>query len=199
MFLAAGPLMRAAIAGAGYIGRVHAIALRAIGVAVVAVGGGRTLEARRSSAKGLRTPICEALLDGEEVDVLHVCTPNAHHARQALAALERGIHVVCEKPLAISTGREPGGCVGAASDRGLVHATCYHARGYPLVEQMRGVVAAGDLGELAFAHGHYLVRRPPLSGLGLADRARAVRAGPTSSATSAPTGSISRSTSPAAG
>jgi predicted dehydrogenase len=146
--------MRAAIAGAGYIGRVHAIALRAIGVAVVAVAG-RTLE--RAEAFGEGTPYgdLEALLDGEEVDVLHVCTPNALHARQALAALERGIHVVCEKPLAISTG-ESRRMLRAASERGLVHATCYHARGYPLVEQMRALVAAGDLGELAFVHGRYL-------------------------------------------
>ena len=44
-----------------------------------------------------------ALLEREHVDVLHVCTPNAAHAAQALAAIERGIHVVCEKPLAVST------------------------------------------------------------------------------------------------
>ncbi len=37
-----------------------------------------------------------------------------------------------------------------------MHATCYHARCYPLVEQMRASVAAGELGELAFVHGRYL-------------------------------------------
>ena len=128
--------MRAAIAGSGFIARVHAIALRAIGVEVVAVcrahaggraGFGERDAVRRSSRR------CSS---DEPVDVLHVCTPNAVHAAQALAAIERGIHVVCEKPLAVSTA-ESRRMLEAAVERGLVHATCYHVRGYPLVEQMR--------------------------------------------------------------
>ena len=127
--------MRAAIAGAGFIARVHAIALRAIGVEVVAVAG-RTLEGAQAFGEGTAYDDLEALLESERVDVLHVCTPNAVHAAQALAAIERGIHVVCEKPLAVSTS-ESRLMVEAATERGLVHATCYHARSYPLVEQMR--------------------------------------------------------------
>ena len=42
----------------------------------------------------------DALLDDDAVDVVHVTTPNALHAEQALAALAAGKHVVCEKPLA---------------------------------------------------------------------------------------------------
>ncbi len=146
--------MRAAIAGAGFIARVHAIALQAIGVEVVAVAG-RTREGAEAFGEGTAYDDLEALLDGESVDVLHVCTPNAVHAAQALAAIERGIHVVCEKPLAVSTS-ESRQMLEAATEQGIVHATCYHARSYPLVEQMRANVAAGELGELAFAHGRYL-------------------------------------------
>lgn len=146
--------MRAAIAGSGFIAQVHAIALRAIGVQVVAVAG-RTLEGARAFGEGTPYDDLEALLDREDVDVLHVCTPNAVHATQTLAAIARGVHVVCEKPLAVSTA-ESRQLLEAAAERRLVHATCYHVRGYPLVEQMRVNAAAGDLGELAFVHGRYL-------------------------------------------
>ena len=87
--------------------------------------------------------------------MLHVCTPNDVHAEQALAALERGVHVVCEKPLAVSTG-ESARLVAAAAEQGLVGATCYHVRGYPLVEQMRAEAQPGRSGEITFVHGRYL-------------------------------------------
>jgi len=146
--------MRAAIAGSGFIAQVHAVALRAVGVEVVAVAS-RTLEGAQAFGGGTAYDDLEALLERENVDVLHICTPNAVHASQALAAIERGLHVVCEKPLAVSV-EESRRMLEAASERGVVHATCYHARGYPLVEQMRVDTAAGDLGELAFVHGRYL-------------------------------------------
>jgi predicted dehydrogenase len=146
--------MRAAIAGSGFIAQVHGAALRAIGVEVVAVCG-RTLEGAEAFGEGAPYDDLEALLDRESVDVLHVCTPNAVHAAQVLAAIERGTHVVCEKPLAVSTEQSRRMLEGA-TERGLVHATCYHARSYPLVEQMRATVAGGELGELAFVHGRYL-------------------------------------------
>jgi len=146
--------MRAAIVGTGFIARVHEIALRAIGVEVVAVCG-RTRE--RAESFGTATPygVLDELLDREGVDALHICTPNALHSVQVLAAVERGIHVVCEKPLAISAD-ESRAMLTAAEERGLVHATCYHVRGYPLVEQMRIDVGSGAIGDLSFVHGRYV-------------------------------------------
>ena len=146
--------MRAAIVGTGFIARVHAIALQAIGVEVVAVCG-RTRASAEAFAAGEAYDDLGELLAREHVDALHVCTPNAVHATQALAAIEHGIHVVCEKPLAVSTG-ESRSMIEAAEERGLVHATCYHVRSYPLVEQMRVDVARGSLGDLSFVHGRYL-------------------------------------------
>ena len=133
--------MRAGIVGKGFIGAVHALALRSLGVEVAWEAG--------------RADDLEALLDGDRVDVLHVCTPNHLHANQALAALERGIHVVCEKPLAVSSD-ECEALVAAADNTKLITAVGYHTRSYPLVEHMRAEVAAGALGEIAFVHGRYL-------------------------------------------
>jgi predicted dehydrogenase len=146
--------MRAAIVGTGFIARVHAIALQAIGVDLAAVCG-RTRERAAEFGAGMAYGDLAELLEHEQVDVLHVCTPNNLHAEQALAALERGVHVVCEKPLANATGKSRA-LVGAAEERGLVHATCYHVRGYPLVEQMRVDVASGAVGEVSFVHGRYV-------------------------------------------
>ena len=146
--------MRAAIAGSGFIARVHAIALQAIGVEVAAVCG-RTRDGAEAFSRGRAYDRLEELLEREEVDVLHVCTPNAAHAEQALAAIERGIHVVCEKPLAISS-TESSSMLDAAEERGVVHATCYHVRSYPLVEQMRADVEQGTVGDVSFVHGRYL-------------------------------------------
>ena len=133
--------MRAGIVGKGFIGAVHALALKTLGVEVAWEAG--------------RNDDLEALLDGDRVDVLHVCTPNHVHAQQALAALERRVHVVCEKPLATSSD-ECEALVAAAEEHQLVNAVCYHTRSYPLVEHLRAEVAAGAIGEITFVHGRYL-------------------------------------------
>ena len=146
--------MRAAIAGTGFIARVHEGVLRSLGVDVVAVAG-RTLSSAEAFGAGTAYDDVEALLEAERPDVLHVCTPNDLHESQALAALARGVHVVCEKPLAVSS-EECAALIAAAEERNLVNAVCYHARGYPLVEHMRAEIAAGALGELTFVHGRYL-------------------------------------------
>jgi predicted dehydrogenase len=144
--------MRAGIVGTGFIARVHAIALRAIGVEVAAVAG-TTREKAEAFGDGVPYGDLDHLLEQERIDVLHVCTPNDVHAVQAAAALDRGVHVVCEKPLAVSS-EQAQAMIDAAA--GLVNATCYHVRGYPLVEEMRAQVAGGELGEIAFVHGRYL-------------------------------------------
>ncbi len=146
--------MRAAIAGTGFIAHVHAAALRSIGVEVAAACGSTQEKAAAFGHGAVPYDDLGELLERERIDALHVCTPNAAHAGQALAAFERGIHVVCEKPLAVSTG-ESAHLVAAAAD-GLVGATCYHVRGYPLVEEMRVAARSGGLGRISSVHGRYL-------------------------------------------
>lgn len=148
--------LRTAIVGSGFVARVHAAAVRDLGGRVVAVSS-RT----RVGADGLAAEIGAAAFDSLEdaltsgVDVVHICTPNALHADQTLLALDRGAHVVCEKPLATST-EESGRMVAALESSGRVGAVAYHVRGYPLVEHMRATVAEGGLGELRVVHGRYV-------------------------------------------
>lgn len=147
-------MTRAAIVGTGFVARVHARALREVGVEVAASCGSSR---ERAAELGQGRPYGDLaeLLDAERPDVLHVCTPNDVHAAQALASIERGVHVVCEKPLAVSS-EESARMVEAAAERGVVAATCYHVRGYPLIEQLRADVGAGALGDVTAVHGRYL-------------------------------------------
>ena len=148
--------MRAGIVGTGFIARVHAGVLRSLGVEVAAVC---SRDPARAAELGTPYDDLDELLRSAEIDALHVCTPNALHAEQALHALQRGVHVVCEKPLAVST-QESARMVEAGE--GLVTATCFHVRGYPLVERMRAT--APELGEMRVVHGRYFcddaVREP---------------------------------------
>jgi predicted dehydrogenase len=146
--------VRAAIVGTGYVARVHAHSLRELGVRVAAVCGHSTTEELAGELGAAPYDDLARLLETERPDVLHVCTPNAAHAEQTLLALEHGVHVVCEKPLAVSS-TEAAEMAEAASIAGLVAACCYHCRGYPLVARMRQEVEAGALGEISAVHGRY--------------------------------------------
>src|SRR5919201_1850174 len=71
------------------------------------------------------------------------------------SALTAGKHVVCEKPLAL-TSEESEELVGLARESGLVNAVNFNLRFYPLCQQARALVRDGQLGELWSAHGSYL-------------------------------------------
>jgi predicted dehydrogenase len=145
---------RAGVVGTGFIGAVHVDALRRLGVEVTGVVGSTP---ERAAAKGL-APVYdsyEALLADERVDVVHVATPNHLHYAQVKQALAAGKHVVCEKPLA-TTSDESHELVELAERSGLVHCTNFHNRFYPLVQEMRERVRAGEAGEIWAVHGGYL-------------------------------------------
>jgi predicted dehydrogenase len=134
--------MRAAIVGSGFMGRVHAEALRRLGtVEVVAVSG--------RDAAAFRKMLADA-----SVKAVHICTPNAAHFSMAMAALEAGKHVLCEKPLAVSSG-EAAALADLAREKRLRNCTCHNLRYYPMVQQMRRMREAGDLGEILVAQGTY--------------------------------------------
>ena len=94
--------LRAAVLGTGFIGTVHAHAVLAAGARLVAVAAstpGRAADAaRRLGAE--RAGDAEEVAAADDVDVVHVATPDALHAPLARRALAAGKAVVCEKPLA---------------------------------------------------------------------------------------------------
>lgn len=148
---------RAVVVGPGFIGSVHADALRRNGVDVVAfVGSGS--EAGRARAEQFGTKFYASLGDAlanESFEAVHVTTPNYVHAAQAAEAIDAGKHVVCDKPLAMDPA-EGERLLRKAQAAGVVHAVNFNFRFYTLVRQMREAVQSGSLGPLYLIHGGYL-------------------------------------------
>ena len=147
----------AAVIGTGFIGTVHVEALRRIGVQVRGVLGSTPERgAARAATLGVPQayPSLDALLADPAVDVVHVTSPNDLHVPQAQAVLAAGKHVVCEKPLAM-TSDESAALVAAAAASGLVNAVNFNIRYYPLNQNAHEVVAAGELGDVRLVTGHY--------------------------------------------
>ncbi|MBA3401345.1 MAG: Gfo/Idh/MocA family oxidoreductase [Actinobacteria bacterium] len=146
--------LKAGVVGTGFIGAVHVDALRRLGIEVLGVVGSTP---ERAGAKGLAPAYdsFEAMLEDERVDVVHLTTPNHLHFPQAKQALVVGKHVVCEKPLAL-TSLESAELVELAKTAGLVNCTNFNLRFYPLVQETRARVLAGDLGDVWSVHGGYL-------------------------------------------
>jgi predicted dehydrogenase len=150
--------MRSGIIGGGFIGGVHAYAVRAAG-GVLAHIAGESLEhatkaARRLGAEHACASAAE-LINADDVDVVHICTPNALHVPQAEAVIAAGKHVICEKPLATDPG-DARRLVEAATGAGLVAAVPFVYRFYPSVREARVRIDAGEAGPLWLLHGSYL-------------------------------------------
>ncbi|HEY1678562.1 MAG TPA: Gfo/Idh/MocA family oxidoreductase [Candidatus Sulfotelmatobacter sp.] len=150
--------LKTAIFGTGFMGRVHLEGVRRVeNVEAVAIAG-RNAEAARKLGAGFgitntTTDYREVLRDST-IDAVHICTPNAQHFSMAKDALNAGKHVLCEKPLAISA-REAEELVALAKENGLRNCTCHNLRYYPMVQQMRRMREAGDLGDILVAQGTY--------------------------------------------
>lgn len=149
---------RAGIIGTGFMGAVHSHAVRAAGNTISAVAGSSKASAEAAAAKlGARTAAesPEALIARDDVDVVHICTPNATHADLARKAIAAGKAVVCEKPLATSVedARELN---DLADQAGVVAAVPFVYRFYPAVREARDRIRAGEAGRLWLLHGSYL-------------------------------------------
>jgi predicted dehydrogenase len=150
--------IRTAIFGTGFMGRVHLEAVRRLEFVEVAAIAGRNAEAARGLGEGFSVPTIATdyrdVLRDPAIDAVHICTPNAQHFSMAKDALEAGKHVICEKPLAttVEQGEE---LVALAARKGVRNCVCHNLRFYPMVQQMRRMREAGDLGEILVLQGTY--------------------------------------------
>jgi predicted dehydrogenase len=150
--------LKAAVIGVGFVGRAHLESLRRRGIAVQGIMSSspeRTQEACRNLhvAHGYRS--LEELLQDSTVDVVHICTPNNLHYKQAEAAMAAGKHVVCEKPLSMNF-QESSALVELAHKYKRVGAVAYNLRYYPLCQEAHALVASGAIGEPRLVHGSFL-------------------------------------------
>ncbi len=146
----------AALIGTGFIGTVHLGALRRLGERVTGVlGSSGERGAQRGAALGLPAyASLEDLLADPAVQVVHVTSPNHAHYPQVKQILAAGRHVICEKPLAM-TSAQSAELMALANGSGLVAAVCYNIRFYPLIQHARQMAQDGGLGDIRLITGHY--------------------------------------------
>jgi predicted dehydrogenase len=146
------------IAGTGFIGAVHARSARLAGgrlVGVAASSPAHGADAARRLGAERSFDTAEEMVEADDIDVVHICTPNNLHMPLAEAALRAGKHVVCEKPLATDTAGAKE-LVDAAETAGKQDAVPFVYRYYPTVREARERVRRGKTGPLRLLHGTYL-------------------------------------------
>lgn len=149
---------KVAVIGLGFMGRTHIQSLRRLGIEVYGVAGVDEHEAQKA-AQELGIPkwykSFDDAINDAEVKVVHLCTPNNLHYSQAKQALKAGKHVLCEKPLAM-TFDESRELAELARSNGLITAVNYNLRFYPICQEAKARISAGDLGTPYLIHGAYL-------------------------------------------
>jgi predicted dehydrogenase len=150
--------IKTGVIGLGFIGVAHVEALRRLNfVEVEAVADDASVIQLKAQILGVEKYYSDykKMLDDPAIDCIHICTPNHLHYPMAKDALNAGKHVVCEKPLTTSIG-EAEELVKLAADKGLVNATNFNVRFYPLMHELKSCIKNGIFGEIFSVHGSYL-------------------------------------------
>jgi predicted dehydrogenase len=149
-------MINVAVIGTGYIGPVHIEALRRIsGVVVKGVTDANRELARKTAEKYSIEKVYRdytEVLDDPSIDVVHTCSPNSLHFPMNKAAIERGKHILSEKPLAM-TLEEARELTERAEKKGIVTGIDFCYRYYPVVLEMALRVRRGDAGVVRMATG----------------------------------------------
>src|SRR4051812_24602758 len=145
--------MKVGLVGLGRAGNVHLAAAEVASDLEIAAVCDPSPQAREAASKaGHRAYATVAeLLEGETLEGVVICAPPADHKPLALLCLEQGLHVLCEKPLAIGL-REGIDMMAAARRCGRVLLVASKFRHIPAVMRAHDLIAGGQLGELLEFH-----------------------------------------------
>ena len=150
-------MKRVAILGAGMIGDVHRRAAMLAGAQILGVMASTPERSRQvaeewgvEQAYGSIEEVAES-----KAEIVHICTPNASHVGYAVALMEAGKHVLCEKPLGISLA-DAQHAAEVAKDTGVINTIPFAYRFHPMAREMRARVQAEEFGALNLMHGSYL-------------------------------------------
>lgn len=150
--------LRTAVLGTGFMGKVHTEQIRRLGNVEVAAVASIDDATAKQFADSVNVPESTGdytkILADPTIDAVHIVTPNALHFPMAKAALEAGKAVLCEKPLTL-TSAEGKILVALAAKKGLANAVNHNLRYYPVVQHVRQMIAAGELGEVLTVNGTY--------------------------------------------
>jgi predicted dehydrogenase len=152
-----------------FIGAVHRMAMR-LDESMRLVAGALSSTPEKAITSGLALGLDESrcygswqdmlvreatLPENERIEVVTIVTPNHVHFKVAMAALEAGFHVICDKPLVLTVD-EAEKLVAAQQASGKVFVVTYNYTGYPMVKQARELVRSGSLGEIRKVMVEYL-------------------------------------------
>ena len=151
-------MIRVAVIGTGYIGPVHIEALARIsGIKVTAVVDSTLELAQRTAERYNIEKACEDykdVINDPDIDVIHNCTPNKYHYSITKEAMEKGKHILSEKPLAMNR-HEAKELVEIAEKNNIITGIDFCYRYFPVVQEMAVRIRRGDLGEVRMASGTY--------------------------------------------
>jgi predicted dehydrogenase len=162
-------VLRVGMVGYAFMGAVHAHAWRnahrffdlPITPELTAVAG-RNKDAVSAAAERLGFASAEtdwqALVERDDIDLIDICTPGDSHAVIAVAALEAGKHVLCEKPLAntVEEAEQMAAAARAAAARGAWAMCGFTYRRTPALALARRLVEAGRIGTVRQVRAQYL-------------------------------------------
>ena len=90
-----------------------------------------------------------------DVEIVHICTPNASHVPYSIALMQAGKHVLCEKPLGVSLD-DANEAAQVAADTGVVNTMPFAYRFHPMARELRAQVQSDAFGAVNLVHGSYL-------------------------------------------
>lgn len=152
-------IIKTAVVGSGFMGAAHIEALRRIGgVEIVAIASDDVKTANILADTYSIPNIYDSwqkVIDNKNIEAIHNCTPNNLHFEINKAAVLAGKHILSEKPLTISS-KQSSELIELVNSKGVVNAINFNYRFYPLIQHARSMMIGGELGDVYFAHGHYL-------------------------------------------
>ncbi|WP_017726475.1 Gfo/Idh/MocA family protein [Halalkalibacterium ligniniphilum] len=151
--------MKVGIVGTGFTAQAHIEALKRLhNVNIIAISS-RNLEKARAFAKkyDIRKSYDDfyALIDDEEVEVIHNCTPNHVHFDVMKYALEKNKHIISEKPLALNSKQSEQLLQLAEKSRGIA-GVCFNYRFFPMVQQLKAMISDRQHGKPFLVRGGYI-------------------------------------------
>ena len=90
------------------------------------------------------------IVNDPEIDVVSICTPNNAHVAVAIAALEAGKHVICEKPIAstLEDAKAMAEAAEKAAKKGIVSMNAYQYRRVPAIDLAKKLIDEGSIGDI---------------------------------------------------
>lgn len=163
------PALRVGMVGYAFMGGMHSHAWRTAPrffdlplhpeLAVLAGRDGRAVKAAAGKMGWADTEVdWRALVDRDDVDLIDICTPGDTHAEIAIAALEAGKHVLCEKPLAnsVEEAERMAAAAQAAAAKGVFAMCGFSYRRTPALALARRLVGQGRIGTIRHIRAQYL-------------------------------------------